>query len=121
VEIRNAGLTADPLFIAVTRPPIRFGATYVAILINAALTMELFLLTRNLTVLLMAIPVHGLCMLLCARDPRYFDLLFLGVRTRLVAGFCSLRYWKGASYSPQVLDLPDGRSRRHSTVTVYAA
>ena len=28
---RNAGLTADPLFVGVTRPPIRFGVTYVAL------------------------------------------------------------------------------------------
>ena len=74
-RLGNSGVTADPLFVAVTRPPMRFGVTYVAILINAALAMEVFLLTRNLLVLLLAFPIHGVCMLLCARDPRYFDLL----------------------------------------------
>ena len=54
MEIRNSGVTADPLFVAVTRPPMRFGVTYVAILINAAVVMEVFLLTRNLLVLLLA-------------------------------------------------------------------
>lgn len=118
MQTRNSGVTTDPLFIAVTRPPMRFGVTYVAILVNAALTMEVFLLTRNLLVLLLAVPVHGVCMLLCARDPRYFDLLLMWARTRLIAWFCSIRYWKGASYSPLALDLPDARGQRRSAVTV---
>ena len=121
MQTRNSGVTADPLFVAVTRPPMRFGVTYVAILINAAFTMEVFLLTRNLLVLLLAIPVHGVCMLLCARDPRYFDLLLMWARTRLIAWFCSIRYWKGASYSPLALDLPDARGQRRSAVTVRVA
>ncbi len=121
MENRNAGVTADTLFAAVTRPPMRFGVTYVAILFNAALTMEVFLLTKNLLVLLLAIPIHGVCMLLCARDPRYFDLLLMWAKTRLVAYFCSIRFWKGASYSPLVLDLPNDRGLRNSAVTVRAS
>lgn len=118
MEDRNAGVTADPLFVAVTRPPMRFGVTYVAILFNAALTMEVFLLTKNLLVLLLAIPIHGVCMLLCARDPRYFGLVLMWAKTRLVAYFCSIRLWRGASYSPLILDLPDVLGRRRSSVTV---
>lgn len=118
MDNRNTGVTADPLFVGVTRPPMRFGVTYVALLFNAALTMEVFLLTKNLLILLLAIPLHGVCMLLCARDPRYFDLLLIWVKTRLVAHFCSIRFWKGASYSPLVLDLPDIRGARRSQVTV---
>lgn len=118
MDHRNAGVTADPLFVGVTRPPMRFGVTYVALLFNAAFTMEVFLLTKNLLMLLLSIPIHGICMLLCARDPRYFDLLLMWAKTRLVAYFCSIRFWKGASYSPLILDLPDGRGRRKSTVTV---
>lgn len=118
MEPRNAGVTADPLFVAVTRPAMRFGVTYVAILFNAALTMEVFLLTKNLLVLLLAIPIHGVCMLLCARDARYFDLLLMWTKTRLVGHFCSIRFWKGASYSPLMLDLPNSRGLRRAHVTV---
>ena len=117
VDSRNAGVTADPLFVGVTRPPMRFGVTYAAILINAAFTMEVFLLTKNLLVLLLAVPIHGVCMLLCARDPRYFDLLLVWARTRLLGYFCSLRYWGGASYSPLTLDLPGARGMRRSSIT----
>lgn len=119
MESRNAGVTADSLFVAVTRPAMRFGVTYVAILFNAALTMEVFLLTKNLLVLLLAMPIHGVCMLLCARDARYFDLLLMWAKTRLVAHFGSLRFWKGASYSPLALDLPNARGLRRASVTVY--
>lgn len=121
MEPRNAGVTADPLFVGVTRPPMRFGVTYAALLLNAAFTMEAFLLTKNLLVLLMLLPIHGVCMLLCARDARYFDLLMMWTKTRLLGYFGSIRFWKGASYSPLALDLPDGRGRRRAAVTVRVA
>lgn len=118
MDARNGGVTADPVFVGATRPPMRFGVTYAALLLNAAMTMELFLLTRNLLVLLLALPMHGVCMLLCARDPRYFDLLMLWLRTRLPAHVGSHGFWRGGSYSPLALDLPNGRGRRRQAVTV---
>jgi type IV secretion system protein VirB3 len=118
MDARNAGVIADPLFVAVTRPPMRFGVTYTALLMNAAITMEVFLLTKNILVLLMMLPVHGVCMLLCASDARYFDLLLMWARTRLLGYLCTLRYWPGASYSPLVLDLPNGKAKRRALVTV---
>src|SRR5271170_6096858 len=109
---RNAGVTADPVFLGVTRPPMRFVVNYMALVFNAVFTMEIFILTKNLLVLLIALPIHGVCMLLCARDARYFDLLLVWGKTRLF-GYCStLRFWKGASYSPLALDLPDMAGHR---------
>jgi type IV secretion system protein VirB3 len=114
MEDRNAGLIADTVFVAVTRPPMRFGVTYIAMLMNLVFTMEAFLLTKNLVTLLLAVPIHGVCALLCARDPRYFDLLLLWAKTRLLGHVSSLRFWRGASYSPLVLDLPDIVGRRRA-------
>ncbi|AMN47401.1 type IV secretory pathway VirB3 family protein [Steroidobacter denitrificans] len=111
METRNAGLTAVPLFVAATRPPMRWGVTYAALLFNLVFTMEVFLLTRNLLTLLLSIPIHGLCMLLCARDARYFDLIVLWGRVRLPALLGNLRYWQAGSYSPLEIDLPDARGR----------
>ena len=71
----NTGLTADPLFVGATRPPMRWGVTYSALLFNMVFTLEAFLLTKNLLILLLCLPIHGICMLLCARDARFFDLL----------------------------------------------
>lgn len=116
---RNAGVTADPVFLGITRPPMRFGVTYLALVFNVLFTMEVFIVTRNLLVLLVALPIHGVCVLLCARDPRYFELLAMWGRTRFPAYVGSLRYWRGASYSPLRVDLPDIRGRRpRKTVTV---
>ncbi|TLY64159.1 MAG: type IV secretion system protein VirB3 [Gammaproteobacteria bacterium] len=109
---RNAGLTADPLFVGATRPPIRWGVTYAALLLNLVSTMEMFLVTRNLLMLLLSAPIHGVCMLLCARDARFFDLVLLSARTRLPALLANRRYWKAGSYSPLALDLPDLRGHR---------
>src|SRR5437763_16052598 len=101
---RNAGLTADVLFVAVTRPPMRWGVTFSALMVNLVFTMEAFLLTKNLLTLLVALPIHGVCALLCARDARFFDLILLWGRTRMPAYFTNFRLWKASSYSPLALD-----------------
>jgi len=114
VAERNTGLTADPLFVGATRPPMRWGVTYSALLVNMVFVMEAFLLTKNLLVLLISAPIHGVSMLLCARDARFFDLLVLWTRTRLPATLANHGFWKASSYSPLKIDMPDifGRRRR---------
>lgn len=111
---RNAGLISEPLFVGATRPPMRWGVTYPALLFNMVFTMEAFLLTRNLLVLLLCAPIHGVCLLLCAHDPRCFDLLALWLRTRLPALLATFWYWRAGSYCPLALDLPDRKGRRRA-------
>ena len=108
----SEGLMVDPLFVGATRPPMRWGVTYSALLFNMVFTLEAFLLTKNLLALLLCLPIHGVCMLLCARDARFFDLVLLWARTRLPALFANYRVWRASSYSPLALDLPNGRGRR---------
>ena len=115
---RNAGLIADPLFVGATRPPMRWGVTYAALLFNMVFTLEAFLVTRNLLTLSLCAPIHGLCALLCARDARFFDLMLMWGRTRLPAMVGTMRVWKASSYSPLALDLPDSKGRRGPDVTV---
>jgi type IV secretion system protein VirB3 len=115
----NAGLATDPLFVGATRPPMRWGVTYSALLFNMVFTMEAFLVTKNLLTLLLGAPIHGICMLLCARDARFFDLVLLCARTRLPAVFANLRQWKASSYSPLEVDPAHrGRRRRLDSVEV---
>jgi type IV secretion system protein VirB3 len=118
VNERNAGLTIDSLFVAVTRPPMRWGVTFSALLFNLVFTMEVFLLTKNLLTLLIALPIHGVCALLCLRDARFFDLVLLWGRTRLPAYVTNFRLWQASSYSPLALDFPDRRGRRQLPVVV---
>ena len=113
---RNQGLTADILFVAVTRPPMRWGVTYSALLFNLVFTMEAFLLTKNLLTLLIALPIHGVCALLCARDARFFDLFLHWGRTRMPAYLANFRIWRASSYSPLLIDLPNRDGvRRHAS------
>jgi len=112
MDERNAGVTVDPLFVAVTRPPMRWGVTFSALLFNLVFTMEVFLLTKNLLTLLLALPIHGVCALLCARDARFFDLLLLGARTRLPTLLANARLWRASSASPLALELPNAFGRR---------
>jgi type IV secretion system protein VirB3 len=113
----NPGLIADPLFLGATRPSMRWGVTYSALLFNMVFTMESFLLTKNLLTLLVCLPIHGVCMLLCSRDARFFDLVLLWARTRLPALFANLRVWGSSSYCPLVLDLPSRGGRRRREVS----
>jgi type IV secretion system protein VirB3 len=112
---RNQGLTAETLFVGATRPPMRWGVTYSALLFNLMFTLETFLLTRNLLTLLVCAPIHGLCMLLCARDARFFDLLLLWGRTRFPALCGNVRFWKASSYSALAVNVPDALGRRRNS------
>lgn len=107
----NPGLNIDPLFVGATRPPMRWGVTYSALLFNMVFTMEAFLLTKNLLSLLLCAPIHGVCALLCARDARFFDLLLLWGKTRLPALLANQRFWRASSYCPLSIDLPRGGRR----------
>lgn len=114
---RNAGLTAEVLFVGATRPAMRWGVTYSALLVNLVVTLEAFLVTKNLLTLLLALPIHGVCALLCARDARFFDLVLLWGRTRIPALLGNARFWRASAYSPLELDPPDGRGRRRQRVS----
>lgn len=108
------GVVRDPLFVGATRPPMRWGVTYSALLFNLVFTLEAFLVTRNLLTLLVALPIHGASVLLCSRDARYFDLLLLWGRTRLPALLVNGRWWGASSYSPLGLDLPRSSGLRRA-------
>lgn len=114
------GLATDPLFVGATRPPMRWGVTYAALLLNLVFTLEAFLATRNLLALLIALPIHCASVLLCGRDARYFDLVLLWGRTRLPALIANGRWWGGSSYSPLALEpvRPSGRRRGNATVVI---
>ena len=112
------GLVREPLFVGATRPPMRWGVTYSALLFNLVFTLEAFLVTRNLLALLVALPIHGAGMLLCGRDARYFDLLLLWARTRAPALLANGRWWGASSYSPLALDPPRSSGLRQADVYV---
>ena len=106
----NDGVIADPLFVGITRPATALGVTYGAALANGMLTVELFLLTRNLLALLICLPIHGILWVLCAVEPRFFELLLLHVKTRR-GKRASRAVWRASTYAPAPFR-PNRRSRR---------
>jgi type IV secretion system protein VirB3 len=123
MDRRTHGLAADPLFVGATRPPMRWGVTYAALLFNLVFTLETFLVTRNLLTLLIALPLHGASVLLCGRDARCFDLLLLWGRTRLPALLVNGRWWHASSYSPLAIEAraPRGSGKRRRSMTPVSA
>lgn len=114
-EAANNGVIADPLFVGVTRPAMALGVTYGAALANGMLTVELFLLTRNLLVLLVCLPIHGILWILCAVEPRFFELLLIHVRTRR-RNPGSRAIWGAGTYAPAPFrSLRDARSVARAT------
>jgi len=108
----------EPLYVGATRPAMRWGVTYSALLFNLVFTLEAFLLTRNLVTLMLCLPIHAVSVLLCARDARFFDLVMLWGRTRVPALLATLSYWGASSFSPLTIDLPDRRGRRRRSDVV---
>jgi type IV secretion system protein VirB3 len=90
----------DVLFVGMTRPAMRFGVPYAALIVNALITLELFLLTRNLFSLFAAVPIHGLVWSLSISEPRFFELLKVWalVRARARGGYTSP--WSVLTYGP---------------------
>jgi type IV secretion system protein VirB3 len=117
----NQGVVADPLFVGVTRPAMALGVTYGAALTNGMVTVELFLLTRNLLALLVCLPIHGILWILCAVEPRFFELLLLHVRTRR-RNPGSRTVWRAATYAPAPLrSLRDANAGRRAArvIAIY--
>lgn len=112
---QDTDLVVEPLFVGATRPPTRWGVTYAALIANLVFTMEVFLLSKNLLTLFLALPIHGLSALLCARDVRFFELALLWLQTRLPALAGNFRFWRASSHSPLALDLPSVVGRRRLT------
>jgi len=82
------------------------------LLFNMVFTMEAFLGTKNLLSLLLCVPIHALCLMLCARDARFFDLIMLWGRTRLPALIARTPLWQASTYSPLTLSTPNRVGRR---------
>ena len=68
------GLERDTLFVALTRPQMFAGVTYSFFIANAVIATELFLIFRSAWVVLAALAIHLVGVLLCLREPRFFDL-----------------------------------------------
>jgi type IV secretion system protein VirB3 len=93
-----ATLDRDPLFVALTRPQMFAGVTYSWFVANMVITTELFLIFHSIWVLAIAIAVHLFGVIVCVREPRFFDLWLTRVsRCPRVRNYS---IWRCNSYRP---------------------
>jgi type IV secretion system protein VirB3 len=92
------GLERDTLFVALTRPQMFAGVTYSYFIANAVIATELFLIFRSIWALAAALIVHVAGVLMCLREPRFFDLWLTRLsRTPRVKNHA---IWRCNSYRP---------------------
>ncbi|MBE1525990.1 type IV secretion system protein VirB3 [Sphingopyxis sp. OAS728] len=88
----------DVMFVALTRPQMFAGVTYSYFVANAVIATELFLIFKSIWALVIALVVHLAGVLLCLREPRFFDLWLTKV------GRCprirNYSIWQCNSYRP---------------------
>ena len=90
-------LDRDPVFGALTRPQMFAGVTYSYFVLNAVVTMQLFLITKSFWMLLMALVIHAIGYVGCLKEPRFFDLWLIKLsRNPRVRNYA---FWRCNSYS----------------------
>jgi type IV secretion system protein VirB3 len=93
-----ASLHRDPLFVALTRPQMFAGVTYSYFVINGIIATELFLIFHSIWVLAVAVVIHLIGMVLCVREPRYFDLML--TKASRCPRVRNYSIWRCNSYRP---------------------
>ncbi len=91
-------LERDTCFVALTRPQMFAGVTYSLFVANVVIATELFLIFKSAWVIAIALALHGLCMLLCLKEPRFFDLWL--ARVSKCPRVRNYRVWGCNSYRP---------------------
>jgi type IV secretion system protein VirB3 len=72
--------------------------TFRSFVLNGVVTTLAFLAWSDLRGFLLFLPVHALSYLLCLRDPRIFDLLF--IRAAKTPPIPNAAFWRAKSYAP---------------------
>ena len=94
----SAGLERDTCFVALTRPQMFAGVTYSFFVANVVIATELFLVFRSVWVVVAAASLHGIGMLLCLKEPRFFDLWL--ARVSKCPRIKNYDVWECNSYRP---------------------
>lgn len=84
-------LRADPLFQGLARPPMIAGVSYMYFVLNAMITMVMFINSHSFLSFPVGVIIHGFGYLLCMKEPRAIELWML----RMKYGF---RSWNRRFY-----------------------
>lgn len=91
-------LDSDPVFAALTRPQMLGGVTYSYAVLNLIVTVEAFLISRSFWALAIALVMHVVGYVACAREPRFFDLWI--ARASRCPRVRNFGFWRANSYAP---------------------
>lgn len=91
-------LKQEIVFIALTRPQMFAGVTYSLFVANMVIAAELFLIFKSLWSIVLAAVLHMAGVLMCLREPRFFDLWI--ARVRLCPRVKNHALWECNSYRP---------------------
>lgn len=91
-------LRRDTVFVALTRPQMFAGVTYTFFIANGIIAAELFLIFKSFWVIGVALLIHLAGVLLCLREPRFFDLWI--VRVSRCPRVKNYALWGCNSYRP---------------------
>lgn len=69
-----SSIKPEPVFVALTRPQMFAGVTFSYFIVNAVISAEFFLIFKSFWALGVALAIHLLGVMLCLREPRFFDL-----------------------------------------------
>ena len=64
-----------PLVKGLTRPPSLLGVPYQVFMVIGVVTAVVFLVTKNLAMLLVIAPLYAVCRIMIVRDPAIFEIL----------------------------------------------
>jgi type IV secretion system protein VirB3 len=96
--MQDDAVAVEPIALALTRPPMLLGVRYEIFALNGMVTVILFIMTSNFLASLVALPVHFIAAYLCQRDPFFFHVVEVFLKSRRAVK--NARFWGGRSYSP---------------------
>ena len=85
----------DPLFIAMTRPPMLLGVTFLFLGLNVLGVAFVFVITKNILHLLFIVPIHLVGYMICLKDPMLLDVMIK--RAQKTSGVTNKKFWAGSS------------------------
>jgi type IV secretion system protein VirB3 len=93
-----SAIERDTLFVGLTRPQMFAGVTYSQFVANEVIATELFLIFTSAWVVGASQHLHGAPVLLCVREPRFFDLWL--ARVSKCPRIKNYQVWGCNSYRP---------------------
>ena len=73
-------LQTDPLFLGLARPPTILGVSYMYFVLNALITMVLFINSKSFYAFPFGLVIHFFGVLVCLKEPRAIELWMLRMK-----------------------------------------